>query len=1253
MSRVVNYDGVKAGCIYRIALENFVTYRRVQLFPGLSLNLIIGPNGTGKSTFVCAIILGLCGKPSVIGRSKKISDYVRTGCSNSTIEIELYRDRGQRNVIITRNFNLLDVSTWSIDHKTVREKQVQEIIASMNIQVDNLCQLLPQDRVQDFTKMDNHEILRSTLSAVGGQESVQMLNELIECRTLQRRNVTTLQSNAQVIEEQKRLNERLKVVIDAMKQRKEIEKQIEICEKKKLFLEYQELREKYVEYCNDKKEAVKVVKTHQQQLEPLKRVMDTAKVEISKLEKETLDKNRKIYSYKESAKEILTTIRTQEFHLKEIESSFQEKMERHRNKERELQEARAKLDKLNMDKTSLVEKVGDETKVKMELAEFHKHISQTNGAIEVLKKQKLELQHDIEMNINPHIRLCQNRIRNLEDVNIKRLETLRAYSEDCYNAVLWLRENRHLFQHDVHEPMMLEINFTDPKFARYLESTVAGRDLVAFTFESSQDMNLFLQKVRQEKGLKRVNALCSQGGSFELPERNIQQLSYLGFYTYLVDTISAPDAIVRYLCKTYKIHAIPIGNDHTYNNSGNVPANITLFFTENHRFQVRVSAYSGEKSSSTIEIRQPKLMANTVDAEQVDKLKAESVLKQYLPMKPIKRGYKLWCLADQRGYIKKFQIYQGKDEELNSKFTGYGLGEKVVLELTEQDWGKGKVVYFDNFFSSVALLEKLKTENTYACGTIRSNRKGLPGNMLSDSQMKRGNSDYRFSSLDIGYWKWKDNKVVHLVSNFHGNQEATVSRKEKNGSKSAIICPMAVKDYNSYMGGVDTADRLRALYCIDRKSPKWWHRKMKYERAAQNKTSKMNDLDSKLSRLESNLNELNMQRKGISEGVEKVRTISAQIRIQAKKVQDIENEPTFDIQQAKETSKRKQKECVTKQCKLQVELKGIIGDLHSEILNGDVLKLKLNLSRNSIVEQETQLRELTSDLKRVEATLQNIEALLVRAKSAAKEKLIEAKRSSDNKLPGEEGFPYSEQFELLPNDVTALQERCYELQTSIDCMDHGDDNVIKEYEDRERDINRLQTEVETSSDRNKLLETQMENIKSRWLPPLEALLRDIDKSFGDMFAKVGCAGEIKLEKGGSEEDFDKYGILILVRFRADEQLAPLTRHAQSGGERALSTALYLLALQRQATVPFRCVDEINQGMDPINERKMFELLVKVITECDNSQYFLLTPKLLTNLEYNDKIMVHTIMNGQKIMDNKKWNHIMFIEKANVYRASTS
>ena len=47
------------GSIVRVKLANFVTYTAVEFFPGPSLNMVIGPNGTGKSTLVCAICLGL------------------------------------------------------------------------------------------------------------------------------------------------------------------------------------------------------------------------------------------------------------------------------------------------------------------------------------------------------------------------------------------------------------------------------------------------------------------------------------------------------------------------------------------------------------------------------------------------------------------------------------------------------------------------------------------------------------------------------------------------------------------------------------------------------------------------------------------------------------------------------------------------------------------------------------------------------------------------------------------------------------------------------------------------------------------------------------------------------------------------------------------------------------------------------------------------------------------------------------------
>ena len=43
--------------------------------------------------------------------------------------------------------------------------------------------------------------------------------------------------------------------------------------------------------------------------------------------------------------------------------------------------------------------------------------------------------------------------------------------------------------------------------------------------------------------------------------------------------------------------------------------------------------------------------------ESMIRFKGRCSFKQYNPMKPIKRGYKLWCVADNCGYVYKFEIY--------------------------------------------------------------------------------------------------------------------------------------------------------------------------------------------------------------------------------------------------------------------------------------------------------------------------------------------------------------------------------------------------------------------------------------------------------------------------------------------------------------------------------------------------------------------------------------------------------------------
>ena len=60
--------------------------------------------------------------------------------------------------------------------------------------------------------------------------------------------------------------------------------------------------------------------------------------------------------------------------------------------------------------------------------------------------------------------------------------------------------------------------------------------------------------------------------------------------------------------------------------------------------------------------------------------KGRSILKQYMPLKPIKRGIKVWSMADaENGFLCEFDVYIGKKAGNVQK----GLGANVVTTLTK------------------------------------------------------------------------------------------------------------------------------------------------------------------------------------------------------------------------------------------------------------------------------------------------------------------------------------------------------------------------------------------------------------------------------------------------------------------------------------------------------------------------------------------------------------------------------------------
>ena len=143
-----------------------------------------------------------------------------------------------------------------------------------------------------------------------------------------------------------------------------------------------------------------------------------------------------------------------------------------------------------------------------------------------------------------------------------------------------------------------------------------------------------------------------------------------------------------------------------------------------------------------------------------------SSMKQFMPMKPVKRGFKVWVRADSvTGYFCDLDIYIGKPSDGTT--TEVGLGERVVLQLSERLRGGHYQLFCDNYFITSTLLDTLLKLGLYACGTTRTVRKGFP-ETLKQVTLKRGEHIFcQRGNLVASVWMDKM-PVKHVIHPFPG-----------------------------------------------------------------------------------------------------------------------------------------------------------------------------------------------------------------------------------------------------------------------------------------------------------------------------------------------------------------------------------------------------------------------------------------------------------------------------------------------------
>ena len=227
--------------------------------------------------------------------------------------------------------------------------------------------------------------------------------------------------------------------------------------------------------------------------------------------------------------------------------------------------------------------------------------------------------------------------------------------------------------------------------------------------------------------------------------------------------------------------------------------------------------------------------------------------------------------------------------------------------------------------------------------------------------------------------------------------------------------------------------------------------------------------------------------------------------------------------------------------------------------------------------------------------------------------------------PNGEALPLKKELEELTetniDEVLVALDLCEQKIRNI----ADDPHVMAEYEKKSKEIARLKETLLKDKDVKSFRQMKLDKIMKPWLEKLQAYIGIVDLRFQKYMQALNCAGEVTLKMGGvdgGDEDFENWGIELKVKYRKAASLQVLNAQVHSGGERSVATIMFLLALQDQMVCPFRCVDEINQGMDEVFERLVLSRIVASATDkpktadptSHSGQYFLITPKLLPNLE---------------------------------------
>jgi hypothetical protein len=207
---------------------------------------------------------------------------------------------------------------------------------------------------------------------------------------------------------------------------------------------------------------------------------------------------------------------------------------------------------------------------------------------------------------------------------------------------------------------------------------------------------------------------------------------------------------------------------------------------------------------------------------------------QYNKDKPYKWFFKVFGLNDSfSGYLHRFFLYRGSKYEDRPQGSNITASSWPIWKLTENNrlHHKNHVLIADNYYSSLAVVDIVKSRGMEYIGTVRSNRQGLPKDAAfakEGAQVKKRGTMVSYSYKEKYYiTSWQDTKPVMMLSTMPTTQTKIIRNTKDNDGRHQVLelyRPNIIGLYNMGMGGTDLFDQRLKYNRFSIKSKRWPHR---------------------------------------------------------------------------------------------------------------------------------------------------------------------------------------------------------------------------------------------------------------------------------------------------------------------------------------------------------------------------------------------------------------------------------------------